>query len=115
MQRHLRLRLRADFARLRQIGHTWRHRFFILSVTPNNLPHNRYGFVASKQVGNAVKRNRIRRLLRESVRCAHPDLVPGYDMVLIARKDIVGQSYADVNAGVRDVLQRAGLWAEHST
>ena len=79
-------------------------------MTPNHLPHNRYGFVTSKPLGNAVVRNRTRRLLREAIRHAHPYLAPGYDMALITRGPVVGQSYQAVYAAVRKILRQAGLW-----
>lgn len=110
MQRHLRLRRKEDFAHLRQTGQTWRHPLLILSVTPNGLPHNRYGFVTSKQLGNAVMRNRVRRLLREAMRHAHPHLVQGYDVAVIARGSIVEQPYQTVREAVITSLQRARLW-----
>lgn len=110
MQRYLRLRRQEDFRRLRSAGRVWRHPFFILSVIPNGLPHNRYGFVVSKQLGKAVVRNRVRRLLREAVRHVHPDLAPGYDMALIARGPVVGQPYHAISGAVVSVLQQAGLW-----
>ncbi len=112
MQRHLRLRHRADFARLRRQGRTWRHPFLILSATPNGRAHNRYGFVTSKKLGKAVVRNRTRRLMREAVRRAHPHLRQGYDMVLIARKPIVGQPYSAVQDAVLHLLHQARLLQE---
>lgn len=110
MQRHLRLRRRQDFARLRQQGRVWRHPFVIVSVTPNDLPHNRYGFVTGKSLGKAVVRNRVRRLLREVVREAHAQLRQGYDIAFIARPAIVGQPFQAVRQAVYAVLQSAGLW-----
>ncbi|GAB4415287.1 MAG: hypothetical protein Kow00106_10670 [Anaerolineae bacterium] len=110
MQRHLRLRRRQDFARLRQQGRTWRHPFVIVSVTPNELPHNRYGFVTGKSLGKAVVRNYIRRILREIVREAHAHLRQGYDIAFIARPAIVGQSFQAVRQAVHSVLHSAGLW-----
>ena len=112
MQRHLRLRHKRDFARLRNNGRVWHHLFLILSVVPNGLSHNRYGFVASKRLGKAVVRNRVRRLLREAVRDAHPSLVQGYDMAFIAREPIVGQPYQAVQAAVLTCLRQAGLWGQ---
>lgn len=110
MQRHLRLRRKEDFSRLRQAGRVWRHPLLILSVTPNDLSHNRYGFITSKQLGKAVVRNRIRRLLREAVRHAHPQLAVGHDMVFIAREPIGGQPYQVVQDAVVTILGQAGLW-----
>jgi len=110
MQRPLRLRRQEDFARLRTSGRVWRHPFVILSVAPNALPHNRYGFITGKRLGNAVQRNRVRRLLREAVRQAHPGLQEGYDMVFIARGAIAGQPFVSVQDAVVTLLRRAGLW-----
>ncbi len=110
MQRYLRLRRKEDFAHLRQTGQTWRSPLLILSVTPNGLPHNRYGFVTSKQLGSAVRRNRVRRLLREVMRHAHPHLVQGYDVAVIARGPIAGQPFQIVEEAVVTSLQRARLW-----
>jgi ribonuclease P protein component len=110
MQRHLRLRRWEDFRRLRATGRVWPHPFFLLSVAPNGLSYNRYGFVTSKQLGNAVVRNTIRRRLREIIRRAHPCLVSGYDMALIVRAPVVGQPYAVVDRAVVALLQQAGLW-----
>ena len=48
-------------------------------------PGPRVGITASKKIGNAVKRNRARRLLRESTRMLYPQMKPGFDLVLVSR------------------------------
>jgi len=111
MQRHLRLRRKEDFDHLRRTGRVWRHPLLILSVAPNGLTHNRYGYVTSKQLGTAVARNRIRRWLREAVRHAHPHLMQGHDMAFIARRSMAGKAYGAVHEAVMASLQQAGLWA----
>lgn len=50
-----------------------------------NGPGPRIGITASKKIGNAVKRNRARRLLRESARMLYPQMKPGFDLVLVSR------------------------------
>ncbi|MBN1202731.1 MAG: ribonuclease P protein component [Anaerolineae bacterium] len=106
----MRLRRKEDFAHLRKTGRVWRHPFLILSVAPNQLAHNRYGFVTSKRLGKAVTRTLTRRLLREAIRRLHPVLAPGYDLVLIARAPIVGQPYQAICEAVQSCLQQTELW-----
>ena len=50
-----------------------------------NGPGPRVGITASKKIGNAVKRTRARRLLRESTRELYPQMKSGYDLVLVSR------------------------------
>ena len=52
---------------------------------PNDLGHPRVGMSVSRKVGNAVRRNRIRRLLREAFRLMQHDLPRGYDLVIVVR------------------------------
>jgi ribonuclease P protein component len=52
---------------------------------PNDLGHPRLGISISRRVGTAPKRNRIKRLLRESFRLMQHDLPRGYDFVIVVR------------------------------
>ncbi len=80
-----------------------------LSLAPNGLGHNRYGFITGKSLGKAVIRNRARRLLREAIRQMHPSLHPGYDVVFIARRALVGQPFSDVQRIVHQLFSQAGV------
>ncbi len=112
MQRRYRLHRNSDFQKLRQEGQVKRHPDAMISYRPNDLPHNRYGFITSKRLGNAVKRNRVRRLMRESVRLQHSHTIQGYDVIFIARPPIVGKPFQHVQRIVNDLLRRAGLLAK---
>lgn len=109
MQRHFRLREGRDFARLRREGRVFHHRWLTLSIAPNTLPNNRYGFITGKYLGKAVIRNRVRRLLREATRQLHSQLQPGHDIVFIARQPLVGQPFDVVQRIVNDLLHQAGV------
>ncbi len=55
---------------------------------PNKLPVNRLGITAGKKLGNAVIRNRAKRILREGYRQKEMLFPIGYDIVIVAREGI---------------------------
>lgn len=69
----------------------------------------RVGITASRKVGNAVARNRARRLLRESARRVYDGIEGGWDIVLVARRALVDANVAQADTAVRSMLDRAGL------
>lgn len=115
MERQYRLRRSLDFERVRREGQSWAHPLVVLAAAPNGQPVSRFGFVTSKRVGNAVQRNRARRLMRESVRRQLAHIPPGWDCVFVARAPVVDATFAQVEAAVTQLLQRAQLKlaAEH--
>lgn len=69
----------------------------------------RVGFTSSKKVGNAVARNRARRRLRAAAAQILPlCAAPGYDLVLIARKETVERSFALLLQDLQTALKRVG-------
>jgi len=81
----LRLRSKVQFDAIYAGGKRIDDRFFGLRIKPNGLAHPRIGLaVAVKTAGNAVARNRTRRLIRESFRLAQHSL-PAVDVVVAAK------------------------------
>lgn len=108
----MRLRRREDFARLRRQGRHQPGALLRLRWLPNGLAHNRYGIVASRRLGGAVLRNRVRRRLREAARLMNGELTQGMDILLIARMDSATADYDALAAALRELLGRAGLLSE---
>ncbi len=83
---NLRMKLARDFARVKSQGSSQAGKFLVLGVLKvEELEEFQFGLVTSARLGNAVVRNRIRRLLREVVRAHRAEIAPGWQMVLIAR------------------------------
>lgn len=82
----------------------------VLCISPNEQAHNRFGFSVSKRIGNAVRRNRVKRLLREAVRGYVDLLAPGWDVMLIARSDVREADFSAVEDAVVNLLGLAGLF-----
>ncbi|MBC7225705.1 MAG: ribonuclease P protein component [Thermoflexales bacterium] len=107
--RQVRLRRSADFERIRQEGRAWSHPLLVLVAAPNPIGRTRIGVVAGRRVGTAVARNRARRLLREAARHLYPRLMPGWDLVLIARPPILTVKEPQVEAALEGLVREAGL------
>jgi ribonuclease P protein component len=108
--RELRLRRGSDIDRVRSKGRSWSSRLLVLAILPNELEHNRYGFVVGKRVGGSVERNRAKRLMREAIRHRHPELSQGHDLLLIARNSFRDETtLAEVAEQLDGLLRRARI------
>jgi ribonuclease P protein component len=107
--KEMRLRRPEDFRRVWSDGRSWAHPLFILWGMPNMLETTRVGITASRKVGNAVVRNRARRLLRESARHLYQRIAAGWDIVLVARSALPNAVQRQVESALRSMLDRAGL------
>jgi len=107
-----RLRRAADLERVRRQGRSWRHPLAVLLVLPNAETVSRFGFIASRHVGNAVVRNRAKRLLREVIRLHLAEIKPGWDCLFIVRPHLPQSSLAEVETAVLQLLRRAQLLAK---
>ncbi|HAJ05913.1 MAG TPA: ribonuclease P protein component [Chloroflexi bacterium] len=103
------MRGQKDFQRVKKIGKSWVHTLIVLQIASNSLPYSRVGYVASKHIGNAVKRNRAKRLLRESLSLQERFISPGWDLLLIARPAIYSCKMNDVLLAVNSLISKANL------
>lgn len=109
LPRDLRLRRPEDFRQVRRKGKSWSTDHLILSQLPNEREYNRYGFVVSKRLGNAVARNRVKRRLREVVRKRLAGHQQGFDIVIIARQPATSADFWMMNQELAQLEQDAGL------
>lgn len=80
-----RMKTPAEFDRCYRRKRSASDSVLIVYACENGLPHPRLGCSVSKKVGNAVVRNRFKRLFREAFRLMQHVLPPGVDLVLIPK------------------------------
>lgn len=78
----------------------------VIHALSNQQENQRVGIIVKKSIGNAVQRNKIRRRLREIWRQQNQILISGYDVVVIARKEITSATFAEMEQELKELLQR---------
>jgi ribonuclease P protein component len=84
--RRLRLRRHGDFRRLLKQGRRSGDRRLLVWALPNELEYTRLGLVVGRQHGSAVRRNRIKRVIREAFRLSRRNLPRGFDLACAPRR-----------------------------
>ena len=105
----LTLRKQRDFSRVYNRGSSRGSRYVVILYKENGLGYTRTAFVASRKVGNAVTRNRARRLMKEAYRSLEAGIAKGYDIIFVARNTIEGCTEAEVEKVMRSALRGCEL------
>lgn len=101
LPRQCRLLYRSDYDAVYTEGRRRSAREFAVFLRPNRLQFSRFGWSVKKATGNAVRRNRIRRRLREIVRLHRQEIADGWDIVIHPRASV---ATAEFSALTRDLL-----------
>jgi ribonuclease P protein component len=101
-----RIRKKRDYFTVYQQGIRNDSRHFIVITRRNQSGFSRLGITVSKKVGDAVKRNRVKRLLREFFRLHKTQFSPSQDIVIIAKKGIPDLTYQDVRRELESLFTR---------
>jgi ribonuclease P protein component len=105
-----RIKKKKDFEKLFQEGSSYLGRFFILKTLKNEFSFPRFAFIVSIKVDkSAVKRNKIRRRLRESVRPLLPFIKKNTDVVFIAKKEIKEKDFNMIKEEVNKAFKKIKL------
>jgi ribonuclease P protein component len=106
-QRANRLLHRAEYDAVYSEGKRRASREFTVFLRRNTLPISRFGWSIKKALGNAVRRNRIRRRLREILRLHRGEIAQGWDIVIHPRRSAATAPFAALTAELLKLLPRA--------
>lgn len=101
-----------EFLRAYKKGKFFVGKYLILYAIKNRLEINRIGITTSKKVGKSVKRNRIRRLVRENYRFYEDFIKKGYDLVFVARSTEKLPEFADIKKEMKFLLKRLSVFEQ---
>lgn len=96
LPRSARVRRRADFERAYDSGQRVHARFMIVFLVENGGLESRFGVAATRRIGNAVTRNRAKRLAREVFR--RHRVIAGLDVVIVPRAEIFNARFSAIEA-----------------
>jgi ribonuclease P protein component len=108
MKKQFRLKKNEEFSRVFDQGTSIANRQFVIYILPKvGQEHFRIGLSVSKRVGNAVTRNRIKRVIREIFLQLKDDVKQGNDYVVIARGPTASMDFFEMKKTMLHVLKKA--------
>ena len=99
------IRKHADYQKVYERGVKVHGRYLTLFALSNASPIGRLGIAATRKLGGAVDRNRAKRLIREVFR--RNKLAPGFDVVVVPKRDLLDASLTALETEFRHTLERS--------
>jgi ribonuclease P protein component len=113
MNRRFRLTRSEDFNQAKRDGKSYSNKLFKVILHPNRDASLRFGIITGKSIGNAVIRNRCKRLMRASIQSICNSLQNGWDVVIIVRRAAVEADFQATLTGLTELLERASVLDEN--
>ena len=108
MNRTETLNRNGDFQRLYHRGKSYANPALVVYVQKNRVGICRAGITVSKKIGNAVTRNRCKRIIRAAYRAVLPRIEGNYDFVFVARARTKYKKSTELESTMLSLLQKAG-------
>ena len=110
MKKKHRIKKNDEFQAVFQKGKSNANRQFVVyQLDKEEQPNFRIGLSVSKKIGNAVVRNRIKRMVRQAITELKDEIASGKDFVIIARKPCAEMTYEEVKKSLIHVFKRSGM------
>ena len=107
------LKSNREFQIVYKRGKSLGNKHIVMFMLKNGNNINCLGISASKKIGKAVVRNKIRRRLKEAYKMLEPEVSEGYDIVILPRAGIVEASFLEVKSSIKHLLRKHGIWRQN--
>ncbi|MBR7133894.1 MAG: ribonuclease P protein component [Clostridia bacterium] len=113
MKAFIKIKENRDFRRIYGRGKSFVSPYAVVYLLKNRANNIRLGITAGKKVGGAVARNRAKRVIRAAFSGCLPQLMCGYDFIIVARPRILTVKSTVVEASLRKLFISAGVYEEN--
>ena len=100
------VRTNRDFEKIIKEGKCKKDSYFIIHSKSNDLPYDRYGISVSKKLGNAVFRNKYKRIIRSIIDNYKKLYINRKDYIIILRKEAITQSFDVLEKDFFDLMNK---------
>lgn len=111
MKHTVSLKQNHEFRRLYHKGKSAVSPYFAIYCRRTGRPYSRLGITTGVKLGGAVRRNFVRRRIRELYRTNEERFLPGYDVVVVARTRAIFGRYADLERSFLQLMKKLGIAA----
>ena len=101
-----------EFMRVYKKGRFYVGKYITLYTLNNNINKNRLGITVSKKVGKSVKRNRIRRLIKENYRLVEDKIKHGFDIVFVVRSSEDMPGFFEIKKEMKYLLKKLNIFEQ---
>ena len=115
MKREFRLTQSTEILRVRRLGKSYAHPLLVLYVFASAESRTRVGVTASHAVGGAVQRNRAKRRIRACIDLVTPNVAPGWNMIVLARRQVLKAPFSEVRGALTALFNRAGVFVKEKS
>ena len=109
MKHTVSLKLNHEFRRLYNKGKSAVSPYFVIYCRKTGRAESRLGITTGVKLGKAVKRNFVRRRIRELYRTNEVKFLPGFDVVVVARSRAIYGRYADLERSFLQLMKKLGI------
>ncbi|MVB10888.1 Ribonuclease P protein component [Caprobacter fermentans] len=109
MEEYVSIKQNREFQRIYSKGKSFVSPALVTYVLKNRKDTLRMGITTSKKTGNAVRRNRSRRVIREAFRSMPREICPGFDLIFVARAKTPMMKSTELSRVMAQHLKSAGV------